>query len=167
MGEPANHFQQPIHGERCLIGIDPGSATGICILTLPSRKLELFTLDFWSVYDIFRQSPGLRSVSQIHIEQPAMIKAFYGRHTQKLEEAGSKAVSRDRMVWNCAENAREGTLLGEGLRRLGFTVFDCRPVGRRKWTHADFQEVTGYPNRSNQHVRDATFLVWGKQWQET
>lgn len=153
--------------ERLLIGIDPGSSTGICIIKCDTREIRsLRTLDFWATFNLFQRSlPPLNLVSQVYIEQPSMIKAFYGRHVKQLTEAGSKVPSRDRMVWNCGENAREATLLGSGLRNLGYTVFDCRPVGRKKWTSEQFQEIMNYPDRSNQHVRDAAFLVHDKQWQ--
>jgi hypothetical protein len=95
-----------------------------------------------------------------------MVKALYARHGKRLEELKSRVQTRDRIVWNSAENAREGILLRDGLRKLGYTVFDCRPVGRKKWDSETFQTITGYPDRSNQHVRDAVFLVYDKRWQD-
>lgn len=153
---------------RLLIGIDPGTTTGLCILDHDTRIIKsLYTLDFWKTFYLLQRSlPNLSTISQVYIEQPSLIKSLYARHSSRLEETKSKIVTRDKIVWNAGANAREGTLLRDGLRNIGYTVFDCRPVGRRKWTSEQFQSITGYPDRSNQHVRDAAFLVWDKQWQE-
>lgn len=157
-------------GHQLLIGVDPGSTTGVCVLDIsiaPRQIKSLYTMDFWSLYELLSQSVDpLTRHCQIHIEQPSMVKSLYARHSQRLNELGSRIQTRDRIVWNSAENAREGILLRDGLRNLGYTVFDCRPVGRKKWTSEQFQQATGYPDRSNQHVRDATFLVWDKVWQD-
>ena len=149
-----------------LIGIDPGKSTGMCILKLEPRTIQsLYTLDFWSAYELLKtSSPSLAPVSQIYIEQPSLVKSLYARHAARLKEAGSKIVTRDKIVWDSGANAREGTLLRDGLRKLGFTVFDAKPVGRKKWTSEQFQQITGWPDRSNQHVRDAAFLVYDKSW---
>lgn len=169
MGKSVDYFE-PDSGNRLLIGIDPGSVTGFCVLDIqyePRDIKALYTMDFWSVYKMMEKlKDSLSNKCQIHVEQPSMIKSLYARHSQRLTELQSKIQTRDRIVWNSAENAREGMLLAKGLRDLGYTVFDCRPVGRRKWTSEQFQAVTGYQDRSNQHVRDAVFLVWDKPWQE-
>ena len=167
MGRPIGSIQ-PNDGERLLIGVDPGSVTGVSIVSVnPHQIKSLYTMDFWSLYKLLDQQKDiLARICQIHIEQPSMVKSLYARHAKRLNELQKEVQTRDKIVWNSAENAREGTLLRDGLRLLGYTVFDCKPVGRKKWTSEEFQQVTGYPDRSNQHVRDATFLVWDKIWKE-
>ena len=169
MGRPISGIQSNPRN-RLLIGVDPGSVTGVCILDVTSspRQIKaLYTMDFWSLYNLLDlQKDTLARISQIHIEQPSLVKSLYARHAKRLNELKSEIVTRDRIVWNSAENAREGVLLRDGLRNLGYTCFDVRPVGRKKWTSEQFQEATGYPDRSNQHVRDACFLVWDKVWKE-
>lgn len=167
MGRPIGGIQSN-DGERLLIGVDPGSITGVSIISLnPHQIKSLFTMDFWSLYNLLNQQKDiLVPICQIHIEQPSMVKSLYARHAKRLNELKSEVQTRDKIVWNSAENAREGILLRDGLRNLGYTVFDCRPVGRKKWTSEQFQQATGYSDRSNQHVRDATFLVWDKIWKE-
>jgi hypothetical protein len=156
------------NGERLLIGIDPGSITGVSIVKISPRQIKsLITTNFWELFNLLNlQKDTLAQISQIHIEQPSMVKSLYARHGKRLEELQSKIQTRDKIVWNSAENAREGILLRDGLRNLGYTCFDCRPVGRKKWTSQEFQAATGYQDHSNQHVRDATFLVWDKVWKE-
>lgn len=154
-------------GRRLLIGIDPGSSTGICILDEQSREIRsLYLMDFWTTYELLQRSqPSLAPVSQVYIEQPSLVKAMYGRHTSSLANSPKSTIAtRDKIVWNSAENSREGLLLRDGLRRIGFTVFDVKPVGRKKWTSEQFQAIMRYPDRSNQHVRDAAFLVHDKHW---
>lgn len=168
MGGPIGNIQSTA-GERLLIGVDPGSTTGVSVVTADSpRQIKaLYTMDFWSLFNLLNQQKEvLARIAQIHIEQPSMVKALYARHGKRLEELRSRVQTRDRIVWNSAENAREGILLRDGLRNLGYTCFDCRPVGRKKWTSEQFQASTGYPDRSNQHVRDSTFLVWDKKWMD-
>lgn len=167
MGRPISGIQSN-DNERLLIGIDPGSITGVSIVSVfPHQIKSLYTMDFWSLYNFLNQQKDtLTKNCQIHIEQPSLVKSLYARHAKRLEETKAEIVTRDKIVWNAGENAREGILLRDGLRALGYTVFDCRPVGRKKWTSDVFQQATGYPDRSNQHVRDATFLVWDKIWKE-
>jgi hypothetical protein len=167
MGRPIGSIESG--AGRLLIGVDPGSTTGVSIVTADSpRQIKaLYTMDFWSLFNLLNQQKDtLTRIAQIHIEQPSMVKALYARHGKKLGELQSRIETRDRIVWNSAENAREGILLRDGLRNLGYTCFDVRPVGRKKWSSEVFQQATGYPDRSNQHVRDATFLVWDKIWKE-
>lgn len=153
--------------DRLLIGIDPGSSTGVCVMDLNIKKIKsVYTLNFWSTFGLLQSSKDtLAKISQIYIEQPSLVKSLYARHSARLEETKSKIVTRDKIVWNAGENAREGSLLAQGLRDLGYTVFDCRPVGRKKWTAEQFNQITGWESHSNQHVRDAAFLVWDKTWQ--
>jgi hypothetical protein len=167
MGRPTGAIESN-DGDHFLIGIDPGVNTGFCLLHLNTLEIRsLYTLDFWSTYDLMLLSvKTLAGRAQIHIEQPSLVKSLYARHYKRLEETRSEIVTRDKIVWNAGENAREGTLMKIGLQKLGYVVFDCRPVGRKKWTHEEFQSITGWPDRSNQNVRDAAYLVWDKHWQE-
>ncbi len=161
MGGPIGSIQSA-DGAHLLIGVDPGSTTGVSVVTVdnPRQIKALYTMDFWSLFNLLNmQKDTLTRICQIYIEQPSLIKAMYGRH--------SKATNAQRVAWNVGSNAREGILLRDGLRNLGYTVFDVRPVGRKKWTSEDFQAATGYPDHSNQHVRDATFLIWDKVWLDT
>ena len=164
MGEPVSRIDA--RSDNILIGIDPGKTTGICILDATTRKiLELHTLDFWKTYRFFLDpADNLQKISQVYIEQPSLIKSLYARHATRLVETQAKIVTRDKIVWDAGGNAREGILLRDGLRELGYTVFDSKPVGRKKWNASQFSEIMNYPDRSNQHVRDAAFLVHDKPW---
>lgn len=150
-----------------LIGIDPGKVTGVCIMRAGSKNItSLHTLDFWSTYEMFKQhSQSLVPISQIHIEQPSLVKSLYARHASRLEETKSKIQTRDKIVWDAGANAREGSLLRDGLRKLGYICIDEKPVGRKKWNAQEFNFSTGHQGQSNQHVRDATYLVHNKSWQ--
>jgi len=165
--------EQPVsgadNGDRFLIGIDPGKVTGVCFLGVRTRKiLVLYTLDFWRTFNFFQKEfQTLPKKCQIYIEQPSLVKSLYARHAARLEETKSKVVTRDKIVWDAGANAREGTLLRDGLRNLGYICFDCKPVGRKKWTSEEFNRATGWADRSNQHVRDAAFLVYDKSWSES
>jgi hypothetical protein len=158
---------EPNDGSRFLIGIDPGKTTGFAMLNEKTLEIKaLYTTDFWELYGMLQISAKtLIPKVQIHIEQPASIKAVYSSHVQAL--IGTRQQTRDKLVCNIGENMREGTLLREGLRNLGYTIFDVRPIGKKKWTHEEFQTVTGWESSSNQHVRDAVRLVWDKKWQPT
>lgn len=151
-----------------LIGIDPGKVTGICIMREKSKSISsLHTLDFWTTYELFKtHAETLIPISQIHIEQPSLIKSLYARHSKRLEETKSEIVTRDKIVWDAGANAREGTLLRDGLRKLGYICLDEKPVGRKKWNAQEFQSAMGWQDRSNQHVRDAAYLIHDKSWQD-
>lgn len=154
-------------GEQFLIGIDPGKTTGMCVKVVQTGMIRaLYTLDFWSCFNLFQKNvEEYPRICQIYIEQPSLVKSLYARHATRLEETKSKVVTRDKIVWDAGANAREGTLLRDGLRNLGYTCFDCKPVGRKKWDSETFQRVTTWQDRSNQHVRDAAFLIHDKAWQ--
>jgi hypothetical protein len=127
---------------------------------------SLYTLDFWTTYALFVQHKDyLPQACQIYIEQPSLVKSLYARHAKRLQETKSEIVTRDKIVWDSGGNAREGILLRDGLRILGYTCFDEKPVGRKKWNAEEFSQITGYADRSNQHVRDAAFLIHTKSWQ--
>lgn len=154
-------------GQRVLIGIDPGKRTGTCVVDAESNKiLALWTTNFWGLYRAFAvPSDGLlQRIIQFHIEQPSLVKALYARHAAELVKYQKKVETRDKIVWDAGGNATEGRLLAEGLRAQGYTVFDVTPDRRTKWTREDLKRFMKWEGVSNQHIRDAAFLVWGVRW---
>jgi hypothetical protein len=139
------------------IGIDPGVTTGFAMY---DRRLKVIsvvkTLDFWSCYEHLKATKPTCDMFIVVVECPVKT-AMYAR--QEPNAAKGNARYGNRMMSNAAGNAREAELLADGIEKLGFEVRRVRPA-REKWNQERLERVTGYTERTNQHVRDAIQMCW-------
>lgn len=149
---------RPIHrGELVhVIGIDPGKTTGFADYDVDAGELCLVeSWSFWLTFE-FVLSFYDRSSTLVIVEDASLISPTF-HHAAHSEAA--KAMTSQRV----GQVKRESQLLIEGLRRAGFFVQGVKPRGKINATQ--FQRLTGWQGRTNQHSRDAGILTYGvKQW---
>lgn len=141
-------MNQPAH---LLIGIDPGTKTGLAIMDARTGQfLSIETLPIHiamlRVAEAKRDHPAAVHVIVEDARQRKWLPKNSGR--EKLQGAGS--IKRDCAIW-------EGYLAYLGLPYL---MRPPRP-GTTKWGKAYWQKTTGWKGRTSEHARDAALLVHG------
>lgn len=148
--------------KRYVIGIDPGVKTGFAVWDCDKRSfLFVETSDFWTVFFRVMNAPILRKENTLIVIEVAHYAPTFRERKGKAENLHTMS----RMARNVGQVTREAQLLVEGFRRLGYTVQEQKPLGKKKTAADDveqFQQLTGWAERTSQHARDAARLVWGK-----
>jgi hypothetical protein len=141
----------PTPKKRFLIGLDPGVQTGISQYDRRDKCLLVCeTTDFWGAIDrVFRLSDPADCV--VYVEDASLIKFTF--------EQKGEGTYQDRISRNAGRIQRESELLIEGLQRAGYEVVRLKPSGK-KWDAKEFQRITGWKGRTNQHQRDAARFVF-------
>ncbi len=149
---------------RYVVGVDPGTKTGLAVFDRESRALiTLQTTDFWGAYEAIRKMP----VDEVSVR--VEVHRYCPTFRERKRGAGSVG-TLDRMARNVGQVTREATLLVEGLRRCGYSVVEVRPQGKIKGDdgkydaeedRAQFLRLTGWQGQTSQHARDAGRIAWG------
>lgn len=135
-----------------LIGIDPGTHTGIAVWNRDRTMLE--EVDTIPIHEAL-----LRIWSQRHANvevyfEDARQRKWYGTRTakedrNKLQGAGS--VKRDSTIWE------------DALKDWGIPFHAVAPkYNVTKMTPEFFRALTGWKGRTSEHSRDAAMLVFGR-----
>ena len=165
------------------IGIDPGVNTGIAVWTPSLKLLSLATTSaydsLYAVQQLYRDYPN----SIFYIEDPNGDKAAFtsmlNHATKATMLAPSQRKSALRTSIKIAQDVGKvkahAQHIIERLESLGAVVVKVNPSRRRKagktsdprlfnmpvkLTSAQFEQLTGYPGSTNEHVRDAATLVY-------
>lgn len=129
-----------------VIGIDPGKTTGIAI-ALDGKISQLATTDFW----------GCIEQLQIHDDASVVIELPGTKHVWHDGALTKRAIQRTGV--NVGSCIREAELLVKWLHMNERNYIIQKPRG--KLTSIQFNRLTGWSNRSNQHERDAGVLCYG------
>lgn len=143
-----------------VIGIDPGTHTGIAVKDLESGKFILI-----ATMQIHR---ALKFVESLHPEQKIFVVIEDARQRkwiepkagrEKLQGVGS--VKRDCAIWE------------DFLQDVGIPYKMTAPAkNKTKWPMKVWQAATGWKARTSEHARDAAILIHGInsktiQWNKT
>jgi hypothetical protein len=129
-----------------IIGIDPGTKTGIAVWNSTKRKFELIqTCPIVKAMAILYDTDGIRKV---RIEDARKRKWFGARSDAKLQGAGS--IKRDCAIWQefCEYYG------------LHYEMVDPKHINT-KTKPAYFSKLTGWHGRTSEHARDAAMMVFG------
>lgn len=152
------------------IGIDPGVSTGYAVRRQGSHRdgfISLGTTSFWAAFESIRQIAKKADRVRAFVEDPAQNRFAYDRHVKEIIGRRDRAqVTRvlavvGKIQRDAGGNGREARLLSEGLAAIGVEVVLVRPMSR-KVNQTMFKTITGHPDRTNQHVRDAGMLIMGR-----
>ena len=138
-----------------VVGIDPGQNTGLAVWDTVSRAF--LDIRCSGIVDAMRYLSELQSERQIGLlvfedarkrkwlPREKSLKEFKGR------AMGAGSVRRDSAIWEewCRTYA------------IPFVAVPPRP-GLTKLSDIQFQGITGYDRRTNEHGRDAAMLVFGR-----
>lgn len=145
---------------RYRIGIDPGGNTlGFAIWDREKRELSgLRQTTFWDAIGMitaFYQEH--QDDMAVHIEDPNKNKPVFHRPGESPREKLKRAQDVGR-------NKQTATYLLEYCKRQGIKAYGHRPgAGSLTKLNADeFNRITRYQGRSNQHSRDAAMLVFDR-----
>ena len=138
-----------------VIGIDPGTFTGLAVWDTSTRQLlDVRCSGIVDAMDYLRQLQAERQIGLVVFEDARKRKwiprekdlsQFRGR------AMGAGSVKRDCSIWE------------EWCRtyRIDFVASPPRQ-GMTKLSDAYFRGITGYDRRTNNHGRDAAMLVFGR-----
>ena len=163
--KPLNGENEPIASRRFVIGIDPGLKTGFAVWDRERKSLTTVeTTTFWELF-LGIQRSALYNVSNTCL---VIEIAHYAPTFRERRGKATSAGTADRMSRNVGSVTREAELLVEGFRALGYDVFERRPIGKAKKDgkydaeedRRQFEQLTGWTERTSQHARDAGRLVY-------
>jgi hypothetical protein len=135
--------------QRYHIGIDPGVNTGIAIWDSQNKEFTLLksfsilkAIEAIEIHLIFQEA-------NFYIENPNKRKWFGNSGKEKLQGAGS--IKRDYSIW--VELFTENN--------IEFIELEPKHIITKLDSYA-FKKITGIKTKTNQHVRDAAMMVYGK-----
>jgi hypothetical protein len=135
-----------------LIGIDPGTSTGVAILS--GGSLQLHTLKIHQAFKLVErvvwEVKQLQGGSiRVYLEDARQRKWFGDRANAKQQGAGS--IKRDCTIWE------------DFLSELAVEVILIAPKNNKtKLTQLQFEKISGYKGRTSEHSRDAAMLILGR-----
>jgi len=133
-----------------IVGIDPGTTTGLAIYE-NGVLIRLLGKPFWSVYDIIRNADA--DLALVIEDARAMPRFAKNRHVHGSIEA-HVAVGRSIGVTDAH------AALWESLaQHLGIPYLLRQPSGA-KWDAEDLAIRTGWAHPTNQHSRDAARIAY-------
>ena len=132
-----------------IVGIDPGVETGFAIWSLADKRLQLVTS--MGIVAAMVKVASMRDCRTLHsvVYEDARLRTWFGaKGVEALQGAGS--IKRDCSVW------------AEWLEFVGCPYKQISPAAKgAKLTAEQFQRVTGWTARTNNHGRDAAMCVFG------
>jgi hypothetical protein len=140
-----------------LIGIDPGTTTGLARWDAQSQRF--LTIESMAIHkameSIGRDSRCVTAQHLVMVED-ARKRQWFGKMDREQAKYGAAvregagAAKRDASIWD------------DFLADLGIPYLMTKPKAYgTKWTAEYFKRVTGWAGRSNEHMRDAAALVAG------
>lgn len=139
-----------------LAGIDPDvDKSGFALIH--GQTVEISTLSFFDVFKRFKQlitEHGTESIS-VYIECGFLNKSNWHKKVGKSASLNAKIGERTGANFETAKK------LCEMCEYLGLNYYKVRPT-RRKLNSEQFKKITNITQRTNQEMRDAYMLVFGK-----
>lgn len=134
------------------IGIDPGTVTGVAVWDgARLTKLSAVPIHAALLYVLEMHMEGRR---QTVVFEDARLRKWYGTSTAKQDRdrlMGAGSVRRDCAIWD------------EALTSWGIPFQTVAPKDNMTKLSAEaFRAITGWKGRTNEHMRDAAMLVYGR-----
>lgn len=141
-----------------LIGIDPGSTTGIALWDRADRMLRAVTsTSFVLASEYLRETIAVHGAEGVEVWfEDARARKWFGDADARQKRSGAGiregvgSVKRDCSLWEelC------------GFHKIAFRAI--RPQkGATKLKAPEFGRLTGWQGKTNEHARDAAMLVFG------
>ena len=131
------------------IGIDTGVNTGIAV-SVDGKLTVVASMTITKAFALVAQHPA--NQTKLYIEDARKWRGWKGKTKQteaRLQGAG--AVKRDAQIWEdwCKEN--------------GYVAVFIAPYhNNTKLDQKDFERITKWTGRTNNHSRDAAMLIFGR-----
>jgi len=135
-----------------LIGIDPDiTKSGVAVLH-DTKQLEMTTLSFVDVMAFIRTNKPI--IECVYVEAGWLNKKANWHGASNMSVAA-------KIGKNVGENHATGKLLVQSIEAEGVKVVTVQPT-KAKLNAEQFEKLTKYKGRTNQEVRDAAMLIWGR-----
>lgn len=137
-----------------IIGIDPDlEKSGIACLHEEAKRIEMTTLNFVDVIRFVRMNaPVIKTV---------YLEAGWLNQKSSWHSAQNKSVAA-RIGKNVGQNHATGILMEQCIKAEGVKVVCVKPT-KTKLDAEQFKKLTKIETRTNQEMRDAAMLVFGRQ----
>jgi hypothetical protein len=138
-----------------VIGIDPGKTTGLARWDPQSQRfLSILSMPIHKAMDEVRQEAMPEHV--LVLFEDARKRGWFG--TMDAKQAKYGAAVRE----GAGAAKRDSTIWEDFLTDMAIPFISKKPQARStKWTAEYFKRVTGWPEHTNEHARDAAVLVFG------
>jgi hypothetical protein len=135
-----------------VIGIDPGTRTGVAIYDVYNKRLtKVVTSTIWEALKyVHGFCDGHRCL--LRVENPNTWRKFRGTSQKEADakKQGAGSIKRDFAIW-------EDFAKKEGIPFEGASLHSSM----KKLDEKTFERYTGWKGRTSKHARDAAMLCWG------
>lgn len=141
-----------------VIGIDPGLQTGVALYR--SGALDaLLTLDPWDITGFIVYQRGAWGINRVIFEDSRLQSHIFSAH-----KSGKRVLSHPEQL-KVARNVGQIDgwchVITNVCAERGITCHGISPEGKgAKLDAKQFQSVTGWAGKSNQHERDGAMVAW-------
>lgn len=126
-----------------IIGIDPGTDTGLCIKDFDTGKIiTILTLKIHDALELVKLYTKKYRVF-VRVEDARRVRYY----TDPVKKQGAGSVKRDCAIWEHA------------LQNMNVRYQFAKPSQQKKWDQGDLEYYTGYTKRTSYHGRDACRLI--------
>ncbi|MEI6059403.1 MAG: hypothetical protein WCR72_01790 [Bacteroidota bacterium] len=131
---------------RYIIGIDPGTNTGLAIWdSIEKKLLSVRSCKIHAAFDFICNMHNDETLIRI---EDARLRKWYGKNT-KGKDQGAGGIKRDCSIWE------------DFLKDNGFNFEMVDPKHQTtKLSSEQFKKMTGWEGTTNEHGRDAGMLVF-------
>ena len=141
-----------------VIGIDPGQQTGVALYRAGLLD-SLLTLDPWDITAFIEHQRGAWGVNRVIFEDSRLQSHIFSAH-----KPGKRVLSHPEQL-KVARNVGQIDgwchLIFNVCAERGINCHGISPANKgEKLDHKQFQSVTGWTAKSNQHERDAAMVAW-------
>jgi len=153
---------------KTIVGIDPGVNTGFAVKDMDAFTGTLISAESLKIHEAFARLATFDKATTLVVVEDARLRDWYGASEQTLYR---KYIGNMPMT-QTERHAYKGLLLGAGSVKRDCTIWEdflqdggylyhlSRPGAKKTKMKADFfKRVTGYKGRTNEHARDAAFLI--------
>ncbi len=135
-----------------IVGIDPDiDKSGVAVLH-DTKAFEMTTLTFTKTLEFVRMNKPI--IKCVYVEAGWLNKKSNWHGASNMSVAA-------RVGKNVGENHATGKLLIQCIEAEGIKVIPVQPT-KTKLDAEQFEKLTKYKGRTNQEVRDAAMLIWGR-----
>ena len=140
------------------VGIDPDINKSGFAITIDGALVRVEARTFFDLCDMLNSAKNIArdvgAMLMVTIEAGWLIKK------SNWHPAQGRGI-RDRIAKNVGENHAAGKLIARWCNEAGIPHELIPPRGKVK--SARFKRLTGWNKRTNQDMRDAVMLIWGRQ----
>lgn len=151
----------PVTNERAvilLIGIDPGTTTGVCVWDAKAWQILLITSgSILEMIELVRERVRTITAAGDH----ALVVVEDARKRRRFDKMDLEQEKYGAAVREGAGSIKRDSAIWEEFLKASGIPYEMRQPRGTKQKAEEFERLTGYTKRTNTHERDATNAVFG------